>query len=68
VCVCVCNSDANKIQEGIGDKLGTLLQNMSTCVIGLIIALVRGWKLALVCLSVSPVIAVCGSIVMKVGC
>jgi len=60
-------SDVNKIQEGIGDKLGGFFQWTSTCIAGLIIALVYGWKLALVCLSFSPVIAVCGAVMMKVS-
>jgi ATP-binding cassette subfamily B (MDR/TAP) protein 1 len=59
-------SDVNKIQEGIGDKMGAFFQWMATFIAGLIIALVRGWKLALVCLSLSPVIALCGGTMMKV--
>lgn len=60
-------SDVSKIQEGIGDKLGAFCQWMSTCVSGIIIAFVYGWKLSLVCLSFSPVIAVCGAVMMKVS-
>lgn len=60
-------SDVNKIQEGVGDKMGAALQWMSTCISGLIIAFVRTWKLTLVCLSFSPIIAICGGITMKVS-
>ena len=60
------HSDVNKIHEGLGDKIGAGLQWMSCCIAGLIIALVRGWKLALVSLSLSPLIAFFGGIMMKV--
>jgi ABC-type bacteriocin/lantibiotic exporter with double-glycine peptidase domain len=60
-------SDVNKIQEGVGDKMGAALQWVSTCVAGLIIAFVRSWKLTLVCLSFSPLIAISGGITMKVS-
>ncbi|KAM7121162.1 ATP-binding cassette sub-family B member 5 [Molossus nigricans] len=48
--------DINKINDGIGDKIALLFQNMSTFSIGLVIGLVKGWKLTLVTLSTSPLI------------
>ncbi|XP_047703316.1 ATP-binding cassette sub-family B member 5 [Prionailurus viverrinus] len=48
--------DINKINDGIGDKIALLFQNMSTFSIGLAIGLVKGWKLTLVTLSTSPLI------------
>jgi len=58
--------DINKIEEGIGDKIGAFLQWMSTFVCGFIIAFIHGWKLALVILSVVPVISLLGAVMMKV--
>ncbi|KAG8514703.1 ATP-binding cassette sub-family B member 5, partial [Galemys pyrenaicus] len=48
--------DINKINDGIGDKIALLFQNISTFSIGLAIGLVKGWKLTLVTLSTSPLI------------
>uniref|UniRef100_A0A8C5PZC9 ABC-type xenobiotic transporter n=1 Tax=Leptobrachium leishanense TaxID=445787 RepID=A0A8C5PZC9_9ANUR len=50
--------DINKINDGIGDKVGHLLQNLSTFVAGLVVALAKGWQLALVFMAISPLIAV----------
>ncbi|XP_036912141.1 ATP-binding cassette sub-family B member 5 [Sturnira hondurensis] len=48
--------DINKINDGIGDNIALFFQNMSTFSIGLVIGLVKGWKLTLVTLSTSPLI------------
>ncbi|XP_004677183.1 PREDICTED: ATP-binding cassette sub-family B member 5 [Condylura cristata] len=48
--------DISKINDGIGDKIALLFQNISTFSIGLAIGLVKGWKLTLVTLSTSPLI------------
>ncbi|XP_054547892.1 ATP-binding cassette sub-family B member 5 [Talpa occidentalis] len=48
--------DINKINDGIGDKIALLFQNISTFSIGLVIGLMKGWKLTLVTLSTSPLI------------
>ncbi|XP_053323160.1 ATP-binding cassette sub-family B member 5 [Spea bombifrons] len=57
--------DINKINDGIGDKVGHLLQNVSTFVAGVTIALAKGWKLALVYMSVSPLIALSAALFSK---
>eukprot|EP01105_Mastigella_eilhardi_P012714 TRINITY_DN2904_c0_g1_i12.p2 TRINITY_DN2904_c0_g1~~TRINITY_DN2904_c0_g1_i12.p2 ORF type:complete len:377 (-),score=84.79 TRINITY_DN2904_c0_g1_i12:4285-5415(-) len=48
----------NKIQDAIGDKVGVGLSTFSTLVSGLVIALSKGWKMALVIISVTPSIVV----------
>ncbi|XP_061811654.1 ATP-dependent translocase ABCB1-like isoform X1 [Nerophis lumbriciformis] len=48
--------DVYKIQEGIGDKVGMLLQSFATFITSVIIGLVKGWKLTLVLLSISPLL------------
>jgi hypothetical protein len=60
-------SDVNKIQEGIGDKIGNFFQWFSSFVAGIIIGLVYGWKLALVILSVSPLLMACGGFMTYVS-
>ncbi|NXN78765.1 MDR1 protein, partial [Bombycilla garrulus] len=49
--------DINTIREGIGDKISIFLQFFSTFVSGLIVGFIYGWKLALVVMSVSPLLA-----------
>jgi ABC-type multidrug transport system fused ATPase/permease subunit len=54
------DDDVGKVQEAIGDKLGNFIQFISMFVAGMIIAFVYGWKLALVILSVTPLLAFVG--------
>ncbi|XP_030639390.1 ATP-dependent translocase ABCB1 [Chanos chanos] len=58
--------DIYKINEGIGDKLGTLIQNITTFFTALIVGFIRGWKLTLVILAVSPLLGISASIIAKV--
>ncbi|XP_069585914.1 ATP-binding cassette sub-family B member 5-like [Ranitomeya imitator] len=57
--------DINKINDGIGDKVGHLLQNSSTCIAGLVIGLVKGWQLALVYMSTSPLMSLSAAFCSK---
>lgn len=65
--VCYFHSDINKIQAGIGDKIGAFIQFTTNFVAGLIVALFYGWKLALVLLSTSPLLACCAGFMMFVS-
>ena len=47
--------DLNKLQEGIGEKIGMFVLFMSTFVGSLINAFIHGWELTLVMLVVMPV-------------
>ncbi|NWR27560.1 MDR1 protein, partial [Tachuris rubrigastra] len=49
--------DINTIHQGIGDKICIFLQFFTTFVAGIIIGFIHGWKLTLVILSVSPLLA-----------
>lgn len=60
-------SDVSKINEGIGDKIGLLVQSLTTFVTGFIVGLIRGWKLTLVILAVSPVLGLSAALWAKVG-
>uniref|UniRef100_A0A8C8RPJ0 ATP-binding cassette sub-family B member 5 n=1 Tax=Pelusios castaneus TaxID=367368 RepID=A0A8C8RPJ0_9SAUR len=50
--------DINKINDGIGDKVVQLFQNMSTFIVGIVIGFVKGWKLTLVILATSPLVMI----------
>ncbi|KAJ3095022.1 ATP-binding cassette, sub-B (MDR TAP), member 4, partial [Phlyctochytrium bullatum] len=50
-------ADILLIQEGISDKVGGAVQQLSAFIAGFIIAFVKGWKLALVLCCVFPVLA-----------
>ncbi|XP_010174504.2 multidrug resistance protein 1 [Antrostomus carolinensis] len=49
--------DINTIHEGIGDKICIFIQFFATFLAGIIIGFIHGWKLTLVILSVSPLLA-----------
>jgi ATP-binding cassette subfamily B (MDR/TAP) protein 1 len=59
------SDDVNKIQEGIGDKIGNFFQWFSTFVTGIVIGFIYGWKLALVILAFGPLLAISGGIMTK---
>ena len=54
------DDDVSKIQEALGDKLGSLIQFLSMFFAGMIVAFIYGWKLALVILSVTPLLVAVG--------
>uniref|UniRef100_A0AAQ4S6E1 ATP-binding cassette sub-family B member 5 n=1 Tax=Gasterosteus aculeatus aculeatus TaxID=481459 RepID=A0AAQ4S6E1_GASAC len=57
--------DVYKIQEGIGDKAGKLIQAFSTFITAFTIGFVKGWKLTLVILAVSPALGISAGIFSK---
>ncbi|KAM7383493.1 hypothetical protein PAMP_003139 [Pampus punctatissimus] len=58
--------DVYKIQEGIGDKVGMLIQAFSTFFTSFIIGFIKGWKLTLVILAISPALGISAAIFGKV--
>ncbi len=60
------SSDAQKIQGLTGVSLGTVLQISTNLVGGMLISLIYGWKLALVGMSVLPLMILAGSFRLKV--
>lgn len=60
-------SDVYKIQEGIGDKLGMLIQQLSTFFASFIIGFAKGWKLTLVIMAFSPVLGISAALYSKVS-
>ncbi|KAL4457545.1 hypothetical protein ABPG75_012410 [Micractinium tetrahymenae] len=57
------NEDCQTIQQAIGDKVGMTVFNLSTALVGIIIAFSRGWDMTLVMLAVTPFLAVMGFMV-----
>uniref|UniRef100_H3BX23 ATP-binding cassette, sub-family B (MDR/TAP), member 4 n=1 Tax=Tetraodon nigroviridis TaxID=99883 RepID=H3BX23_TETNG len=58
--------DVYKIQEGIGDKVGLLIQAYTTFITAFIIGFTTGWKLTLVILAISPALAISAAFFSKV--
>ncbi|KAL0985399.1 hypothetical protein UPYG_G00156400 [Umbra pygmaea] len=58
--------DIYKINEGIGDKVGMLIQSFTTFFVSFIIGFVKGWKLTLVILAISPLLGFSAFIFSKV--
>lgn len=44
-----------KVEDGIGEKLATFIFYQSAFISSVIMALIKGWKLALLCLITFPV-------------
>ncbi|RKP10199.1 P-loop containing nucleoside triphosphate hydrolase protein [Thamnocephalis sphaerospora] len=55
-------SDVNLVREGISEKLGTVIQSVSTFVCGFVIGFLKGWKMALVLMAVFPILVAAGAI------
>jgi len=60
------NSDVDQIESGIGDQLALFFQYVSAFFAGFIIGFIYGWKLTLVILAVSPLLAVAGGLMARV--
>jgi ATP-binding cassette subfamily B (MDR/TAP) protein 1 len=58
--------DLTKLEDGIGDKVAQFMHFMGAFVGSLILALTKGWLLALVCLSSLPVTLIAVGIVSVV--
>lgn len=59
------SNDAPQIRGMTGERIGMVFQLLSTMVIGLVIALVSCWQLALVVLACVPAVAVAGALQLK---
>merc|ERR1719239_292923 len=57
--------DLNKIQEGMGEKIGMLCFFMSTFWCSIITAFMKGWELTLILLSMIPLMALASGFMTK---
>ena len=55
-----------RVREGMGDKMGLMIQYVAQFFGGLAIALTYDWKLTLIMMSLSPVLVICGAFMAKV--
>jgi len=60
------SEDLNKIQDGLGEKIGMFWRFFMTFLIAFVIAFVNNWLLSLVLCSVVPAIAIMGGIFGKI--
>ncbi|XP_005358340.1 multidrug resistance protein 2 [Microtus ochrogaster] len=58
--------DVFKINEGIGDKIGMFFHSITSFLAGFIVGFIRGWKLTLVILAVTPLIGLSSAMWAKV--
>ncbi|KAG8508441.1 Phosphatidylcholine translocator ABCB4, partial [Galemys pyrenaicus] len=58
--------DISKISEGIGDKVGMFFQAVATFFAGFIVGFIRGWKLTLVIMAISPILGLSAAIWAKI--
>ncbi|KZS17965.1 ABC transporter, subfamily ABCB/MDR [Daphnia magna] len=58
--------DLNKIQDGIGEKIGMFTFSMTSFIASIINAFIHGWQLTLVMLVSTPVLAISMGILAKV--
>lgn len=61
------SSDIEKIQSGIGDKVAIFLSYFSTFITGYVVAFTLSWKMALVVMTMLPLIATVGGVVSRVS-
>ncbi|XP_057864658.1 ABC transporter B family member 11 [Cryptomeria japonica] len=54
------SGDTILIQEAMGEKVGKLIQFLTTFLAGFTVAFIRGWKLTLVLLSIVPLLVIAG--------
>ncbi|KAF9421163.1 hypothetical protein HW555_002875 [Spodoptera exigua] len=47
--------DIIKLEEGIGDKVSSFVYSLTTAIGCILMAMLKGWKLALLCLTTTPV-------------
>lgn len=55
-----------RVREGIGDKVSYAFQFFAQFLAGYVIGFVKGWKLALVMLSLSPLLVVAAAFMGRV--
>lgn len=59
-------SDVDKIHDGIGDKIGLLIQWLATFVGGFVAAFATEWRLTLLLIAFAPLMVIAGFFMSKV--
>lgn len=55
-----------KVKDGIGHRLGSIVQFIATFISGFIVGLLKSWKLSLALLAFSPIPIICLLLLSKV--
>uniref|UniRef100_A0A670JQN3 Bile salt export pump n=1 Tax=Podarcis muralis TaxID=64176 RepID=A0A670JQN3_PODMU len=61
------SDDVNKINDAIADQVAVFIQRFTTFICGFMLGFVRGWKLTLVIISVSPLLGVGAAVAKLTG-
>ena len=59
--------DLNQVYDGIGHKIGMFIHAITVVIVGFVMGFVYGWKLTLVIIAVSPLLAIAGGLIGKVN-
>ncbi|XP_076472534.1 ATP-dependent translocase ABCB1-like [Babylonia areolata] len=59
------SDDLERMRDGMGDKIGMGIRGVAQFVAGLVIGLYKSWKLSLIMMSVSPVLAASFGLMIK---
>ncbi|KAF1748490.1 hypothetical protein GCK72_024957 [Caenorhabditis remanei] len=59
------NDNMERIQDGVGDKLGVLIRGISMVLTSVIISLVYEWRLALMMIGLIPVSTICMTLLSR---
>lgn len=62
----LCLSNMERIQDGVGDKLGVLIRGISMVIASVVISLIYEWRLALMMLGLIPVSTICMTLLSRV--
>ncbi|XP_071946246.1 ATP-dependent translocase ABCB1-like [Antedon mediterranea] len=60
------SDDIERIREGIGDKFGLTMQYVGQFLAGFSLGFYKSWELTLVMMSLTPLLAICGSLITKI--
>ncbi|VDK34119.1 unnamed protein product [Gongylonema pulchrum] len=60
------NENINKIRDGIGDKVGLIVRNMTMFLTGIIVGFIYNWRVTLVMFGLGPVSAALLSFMARV--
>jgi ATP-binding cassette subfamily B (MDR/TAP) protein 1 len=60
------STSTNDLAGVSGPVLGSILTCITTIVVGIVISMIAGWKLALVCTSAVPIVVACGWLRLRI--
>jgi len=58
--------DLNKIQDGIGEKIGMVISNLTMVVVCVVIAFSYGWELTLITIVTIPIMSIATALLGKI--